>query len=231
MESVLVIGASSSIGGAVVRRFRRATDRVISTYASHAPPESERNSALRLDLRDNASIAAFSREVASRLPQLDVVIFLAGVLPGKSLGDYDVDMIDEVMAINFNGQAKALKGLLPLLTGRSRVLLCSSISAHRGSYDPIYAASKGALLSFVKALANRLPSGARINALAPGLIEDSTMFASMTPARREQHRNEVPSKRLLSMNDVADVIFDLCAEHWSHLNGACIDLNGGQHVR
>lgn len=135
------------------------------------------------------------------------------------------------MSINFSGQAKVLLRLLPLFTSRSCVLMCSSISAHRGSYDPIYAASKGALLSLVKSLATSLPPGARINAIAPGLIQDSTMFEAMSPERQEHHRNQVPSKQLLRKQDLAEIIFDLCQDHWAHLNGACIDLNGGQHVR
>jgi hypothetical protein len=30
---------------------------------------------------------------------------------------------------------------------------------------------------------------------------------------------------------LSQIVFDLCQDHWSHLNGACIDLNGGEHVR
>jgi 3-oxoacyl-[acyl-carrier protein] reductase len=232
MQNVLIVGASSSIGGAVVARFREPSTRLITTYASTAPTNpQERAEALLLDLRDNPSIDAFAKQVGMLAPQIDVGIFLAGILPGKSLADYDFAAIDEVMSINFNGQAKLIHRLLPLLSARSRLLLCSSISAQRGSFDPIYAASKGALLSFVKSLVNRLPPGARINAIAPGLIQDSTMFEDMSPERREFHRGQLPSKQLLLKQDLAEIIYDLCRDHWAHLNGACIDLNGGQHVR
>lgn len=232
MQNVLIVGASSSIGGAVAARFRGVSARLITTYASTVPTDPQQQAeALPLDLRDNASIDAFAQQVGKLAPQIDVGIFLAGILPGKSLADYDFAAVDEVMSINFNGQAKLIQRLLPLLSARSRLLLCSSISAQRGSFDPIYAASKGALLSFVKSLVNRLPAGARINAIAPGLIQDSTMFEEMAPQRREFHRSQVPSGQLLLKQDLAEIIFDLCRDHWAHLNGACIDLNGGQHVR
>jgi hypothetical protein len=39
------------------------------------------------------------------------------------------------------------------------------------------------------------------------------------------------SGKLLNEEDLAKIIFDLCQDHWNHLNGACIDLNGGQYVR
>lgn len=231
-EAIVVVGASSSIGSAISARFRSPAARVITTYASHAPASAEAQvDALHLDLREDASIDSFSQRLKGILPRVDIAIFLAGLLPGKSLDAYGFSEIDEVMSVNFNGQAKVLSRLLPLLTERSRVLMFSSISAQRGSFDPIYAASKGALLSFVKSMASRLPPGARINAIAPGLIQDSTMFRDMTKERQDHHRKQIPSGQLLRNEDLAAVVFDLCQAHWSHLNGACIDLNGGQYVR
>jgi 3-oxoacyl-[acyl-carrier protein] reductase len=232
VETIVIVGASSSIGSMISTRFRSASMRVITTYASRPPGGAdEQAGALYLDLRDDESIAAFVRQVEERTPRIDIAIFLAGILPGKSLGEYEFAQIDEVMSVNFNGQAKLILRMLPLLTARSRLLLFSSISAQRGSYDPIYAASKGAVLSLVKSLATGLPPGARINAIAPGLIQDSAMFQAMTPERREYHRNQVPSKQLLRQQDLAEIVFDLCQAHWAHLNGACIDINGGQNVR
>lgn len=232
LANVVIVGASSSIGRAIAARFRKSVARVITTYASHAPTSPEEQAgALHLDLRDDAGIDGFVRRVRDITPRIDIAIFLSGILPGKSLDGYAFSEIDEVMSVNFNGQAKLILKMLPLLSSRSRLLMFSSISAQRGSFDPIYAASKGALLSFVKSLATRLPPGARINAIAPGLIQDSAMYREMTAERREYHRNQAPSKQLLRQQDLAEVVFDLCQDHWAHLNGACIDLNGGQHVR
>jgi len=232
IETVLIVGASSSIGCEISTLFRSTSIRVITTYASKPPGGANAQAdAYLLDLRDNRSIESFAHKLTQLTPKIDVAIFLAGVLPGKNLGKYEFSDIDEVMAVNFNGQAKLILKILPLLTARSRLLLFSSISAQRGSFDPIYAASKGALLSLVKSLSTVLPQGACINSIAPGLIQDSAMFKNMTPERQEYHRNQVPSKQLLRPQDLARIVFDLCQDHWSHLNGACIDLNGGQYVR
>ena len=232
METVLIVGASSSIGSEISTLFRNASMQVITTYASTLPGEGAgKADALHLDLRLDESIESFAQKLQERILRVDIVIFLAGILPGKNFGKYEFSDIDEVMAVNFNGQAKLILKILPMLTSRSRLLLFSSISAQRGSFDPIYAASKGALLSLVKSLATGLPPGARINSIAPGLIQDSVMFQDMAPERQEYHRNQVPSKQLLRPQDLAKIVFDLCQDHWSHLNGACIDLNGGQYVR
>ena len=232
MENILIVGASSSIGSEISLLFRKESMRVIETYTSNKPNISdEHSSPLHLDLRSNESIDGFVKNLNKTCSSVDVAIFLSGVLPGKKIDKCELSDIDEVMAVNFNGQAKLLSKMLPLFNDESRLLLFSSISAQRGSFDPIYAASKGAVLSLVKSLATALPSGARINSIAPGLIQDSSMYQDMSQERQEHHRNQVPSKQLLSSKDLAKIVFDLCQVHWAHLNGACIDLNGGQNVR
>lgn len=231
LETVIIIGASSSIGRAISSRFSRA-NRVITTYSSRVPESpGEQEDAFHLDLREGLSIERFVEQLKKVFLRIDVVIFLSGILPGKNLNKYAFEKVDEVMAVNFSGQAKVLMRMLPLLTERSRVLMFSSISVQCGSFDPIYAASKRALLSFVKAVCTQLPAGARINAVAPGLIQNSAMFVEMAADRQEFHRKQVPSQQLLGQQALADIVFDICQPHWAHLNGAGIDLNGGQYVR
>ena len=60
------------------------------------------------------------------------------------MDDYADEDIERVMTINFSGQAKLLKKIMSLLTQQASILMYSSISGQRGSYDLIYAASKGA---------------------------------------------------------------------------------------
>lgn len=230
--SVVIVGGSASIGGAIVERFRAAGSRLIVTYCRNNRFQTTGGlRALPLDLASDASIERFVGDLRSAVEHVDTALFLSGVVPGKSLRDYTMSEIDTTMAVNFAGQAKVIMRLLPMLVPGSQVLLLSSISAQKGSYDPIYAAAKGAVLSFVKSLASNLAPDVRVNALAPGLIKDSAMYRAMTPERREWHRMQTPTKRFLECADLAAVIFDLSQDHWSHLNGACIDLNGGQYAR
>lgn len=232
MEGVLIIGASASVGRAIANRFLSSAARVIVTYCSKNAFESDRDiHALALDLSDDKSIDQFGRELGNLKPQLDTIVFLPGVIRGKKLEEYQSEEMEKVMAINFTGQAKVLRRLLPYCQEGAHILMVASISAQKGSYDPIYAASKGAILSFVKSIASSLAPRIRANALAPGLIQDSSMFQMMPDERRQFHRMQTPDKKFLRIEDMAEIIFDLSQAHWSHLNGACIDLNGGQYVR
>jgi len=233
MKTIIILGASSSIGKAIFNQFNNKDNKLISTYFSGDSSDNtyKNNESFCVDLDSNKSIIKFSDKLISEKINVDILISLAGILPGKNLLEYTFEEIDKVMSINFTGQAKLIKKIIPLLSKNSRLLLLSSISAQKGSYDPIYAASKGGLLSFVKSLLPSLPVGASINAIAPGLIQDSTMFKNMTSDRQDIHKLQTNSGKLLNEKDLAKIIFDLCQDHWNHLNGACIDLNGGQYVR
>ncbi|MFL2980874.1 MAG: SDR family oxidoreductase [Methylophilaceae bacterium] len=233
MKTIIVLGGSSSIGKSICNEFNTQDNRVISTYFSKKDllNNSKNTESICLNLNDNESIIDFSKKLVSEKISIDILVSLAGILPGKNLLEYSFEEIDEVLSVNFSGQAKLIRNILPLLTNKSKLLLFSSISAQKGSFDPIYSASKGAILSFIKSLLPTIPEGATINAIAPGLIQDSTMFKDMTKDRQEFHKKQIFSGNLLDKDDLAKIIFDLCQDHWGHLNGACIDLNGGQYLR
>ena len=233
MRTIVILGGSSSIGKAIFNQFNKKDNKIISTYFSEGSPAntSKNNELFCVDLDNNKSIIEFSEKLISKKITIDVLISLAGILPGKNLLEYTFEEIDKVLSINFTGQAKLIRNIIPLLSTKSKLLLMSSISGQKGSYDPFYSASKGALLSFVKSVLPSLPTGATINAIAPGLIQDSAMFKNMTFDRQESHKKQVNSGKLLNQDDLAKIIYDLCQDHWNHLNGACIDLNGGQYVR
>jgi 3-oxoacyl-[acyl-carrier protein] reductase len=230
-KNIIIVGGSSSIGNSIISKFRSPSTTIIASYFTKKEIKHEGGiHPVKLDLKNDQNIEKFIAEVTSIMPYINTAIFLAGILPGKNLKEYNGADIEKVMMINFIGQVKVIKGLLPLYASGSQIIMISSISAQRGSYDPIYAASKGAILSFVKSLAVGL-EGIRVNAIAPGLIQDSTMYNEMSSDRQEFHRRQTSQKKLLTMSDFADVVYDISQNHWKHLNGACIDLNGGQYVR
>lgn len=228
---VLVVGASASFGCELVTRFVAQGAQVLATTRSGTltdAPEAARVEAL--DLLDSASLDRLADSVVPSFGALDVAVFLAGILPGKPLAAYDDALMDDVMRSNFTAQAALLRRLLPRFNHGAQVWMLSSISGDRGSFDPVYAASKAALVAFVKSLATWLAPALRVNALAPALIEDSAMFEAMTPERRAHHLATTPTGRLTTPAEIAAVIVNLCEPAWANLNGQVIRLNGGAHV-
>ena len=228
---VLVIGASASLGPDLVEGFCALGDDVLATTRSGALAGVRDTVQVEsLDLLDTASLDRLAVRVMQSFGALDVAVFLAGILPGKALASYDDALMQQVMSSNFTAQAALLRRLLPHFNPGAQVWMMSSISGDRGSFDPIYAASKAALAAFVKSLATWLAPGLRVNALAPALIEGSAMFEAMAPGRRSHHLASTPTGRLSTPAELAAVIVNLCEPAWSNLNGQVIRINGGAHV-
>jgi len=98
------------------------------------------------------------------------------------------------------------------------------------SFDPIYAASKAAQNSFVKSLSTWMAPNLRVNAIAPGLVDDTNMFENMSVERREYHAAQTPTKKLTTKKDLAAIILELYSPKWSNFNGQILHINGGSHV-
>jgi 3-oxoacyl-[acyl-carrier protein] reductase len=228
---VLLVGASSSFGPELARLFLAAGAQVLTTTRSglhEGLPEA--TLVAPLDLTQARSLDALAFDVVPHFGTLDVAVFMAGLLPGKALAAYDDSLQQSVMDTNFGGQAALLRRLLPCFRHGAQVWMVSSVSGERGSFDPIYAASKAALIGFVKSLATWLAPGLRANALAPALIDGSRMYDDMSLERREYHRSQTPTGRLTTPQEVAAVLFNLCEPAWANLNGQVIRINGGVHV-
>jgi 3-oxoacyl-[acyl-carrier protein] reductase len=229
--TTLIIGGGSAIGAAIVKQFHDEGGAVLATYCnSRVDTLPECDDWLSLDLTDQFSIDKLERHLSARNFRLDNLVFVAGILPGRSLEDYSIAEMDSVMNVNFLGQAKCIKGLLPLLRSPSRIIMMSSISGERGSYDPIYAASKGAVIAFAKSIATWLPPKVRCLAVAPGTVAGSGMYLSMSPEVQKAHHDKTPIRELLTVEKLAKVVVDLTKDHWAHANGSCVRINGGQYV-
>jgi NAD(P)-dependent dehydrogenase (short-subunit alcohol dehydrogenase family) len=89
-----------------------------------------------------------------------------------------------------------------------------------------YAASKAALAALTREMAFDFGSqGIRVNAIAPGEIDT----AILSPGT-EKIVGQIPLHRLGTPDEVARIIYVLCTDTSSYVNGAEIHINGGQHV-
>lgn len=232
MKSTLIIGASSSLGSSVIKTFRESGHDITATYAKSYLniDNSENISSIHLDLTSNESISKFGIDISTQKKNFDLCIFLAGYLPGNAIEDYKNAEIDKVMSINFSGFVKSYKHILPKFNDNAQVIIVSSVSGQRGSYDPVYAASKAALIAFMKSLSQVSPLKVRANAVAPALISNTSMFNDMDSSRQKFHINQSPTGRLTYPEDLSKIILDISRSHWSNMNGAIVQINGGSYV-
>tara|TARA_A200000113_G_scaffold202349_2_gene196729 strand:+ start:1797 stop:2159 length:363 start_codon:yes stop_codon:yes gene_type:complete len=92
----------------------------------------------------------------------------------------------------------------------------------------IYATSKGAVMTYTRALAKEFgPQGIRVNALCPGMIATKFHDDFTIDAVREKVAGSTPLRREGQANEVADLVLYLVSDQSSFITGNNIDINGG----
>jgi 3-oxoacyl-[acyl-carrier protein] reductase len=224
-KHVLVVCSSNSVGKLLVKRFRSEGWRV-----SHSSRDTVSDEAhYFFDVTSDESILAFCDYIKTG-PRIDALILLCGVLGGKSLEKKSYLDINIDFEINAISQIKIVKSLLSHFSVDGRVIFFNSISAFNGSYDVTYAASKAAIIGFIKSMAKHGPKNIRFNAVAPGLIEDSNMANQFSSADFDRHKAETPTGVLNSSAEIAEIVFEICGDKWRNMNGQVIHINGGRYV-
>jgi NAD(P)-dependent dehydrogenase (short-subunit alcohol dehydrogenase family) len=240
-RTLLLTGASRGIGHATVKRFSSAGWRVITcsrhAFPEQCPWEAGPEDHIQVDLADPDDTFAAIAEIKRRLDrnQLHALVNNAAISPkaegGRRLGSIDttVDVWEQVFRVNFFAPITLARGLLDELTeAKGSVVNVTSIAGSRVHpfAGAAYATSKAALASLTREMASDFGRlGIRVNAIAPGEIDT----AILSPGT-EKIVEHIPMQRLGTPEEVAKIIYVLCTETSSYVNGAEIHINGGQHV-
>lgn len=238
---LLLTGASRGIGHATVKRFSSAGWRVITcsrhAFPENCPWEAGPEDHIQIDLADPDNTQVAIEEIKSRLPdgQLHALVNNAAISPkaegGKRLSSIDttIDVWRHVFGVNFFAPIMLARGLVEQLkAAQGSVVNVTSIAGSRVHpfAGAAYATSKAALAALTREMAadfGRL--GVRVNAIAPGEIDTSILSPGT-----EKIVEQIPMQRLGTPDEVAKIIYVLCTETSSYVNGAEIHINGGQHV-
>src|ERR1700687_1839346 len=240
-RALLLTGASRGIGHATVKRFSAAGWRVITCsrhpFPENCPWEAGPEDHIQVDLADERSTVDAIAEIKRRLErnELHALAKHAALSPkadaDKRLGSIDttVEVWRQVFRVNFFAPIMLARGLVDELeAAKGSVVNVTSIAGSRGHpfAGSAYSTYKGALASLPREMANDFgPRGIRVNAIAPGEIDT----AILSPGT-EKIVAQIPLHRLGTPDEVAKIIYVLCTETSSYVNGAEIHINGGQHV-
>jgi NAD(P)-dependent dehydrogenase (short-subunit alcohol dehydrogenase family) len=241
-RALLLTGASRGIGHATVKRFSAAGWRVITCsrhpFPENCPWEMGPEDHIQVDLADPAGTLAAITEIKQRLEngELHALVNNAAISPkadgGSRLSSIDttVDVWDHVFRVNFFAPITLARGLLEeLKAAKGSVVNVTSIAGSRVHpfAGTAYATSKAALASLTREMAADFgPLGIRVNAIAPGEIDT----AILSPGTEDIVAKQIPLHRLGTPDEVAKIIYVLCTDMSSYVNGAEIHINGGQHV-
>jgi 3-oxoacyl-[acyl-carrier protein] reductase len=246
-KRALVTGGSRGIGAAVVRRLAADGAAVAINYRAKA--EAAEGIAAEIteaggtavtvqgDVSAPEDIRRVVDEAAARLGGLDILVSNAGIEHFGALDTVTPEEFDRIYHTNVLGQLLAAQHAVRHMGEGGRVVLTSSVSAHRSFlHHTLYASSKAAVEAIVLNLAPELgPRGITINAIAPGgTATDMSVNAGphYFPGQENvdvaaEVKKIVPLGRTARPAEIAAAIAFLVSEDASYVTGRALAVDGG----
>ena len=221
-KAVVITGATGGLGTAVTAAFLEAGADVAAVDRKADGGETDHYIAIAADLTTLEGAQAAARGAIEQWGRIDVLVQLVGgYAGGKSVADSDDDAFDQMMNINLRTAFHMFRAVLPLMRaqGGGRILAIGSRAAVEPSpLSGLYAASKAALVSLVRAIAaENADHKITANLILPGTMDTPGNRAAMPKADFTQW---VPTQQVASM------LVQLAGDDASAVNGAVIPIFG-----
>jgi 3-oxoacyl-[acyl-carrier protein] reductase len=235
----IITGGGSGIGQATALKFAHEGAKVVvGDLAIERADETARKitedggeaMAVRVDVRDKASIVQMVEAVIARYGRIDCLVNNAGIVQDSTLKNMTDDQFNNVIDVNLKGVYNCTRAVVNImLQQKSGVILnTSSIVGLYGNFGQTnYAAAKFGVIGMVKTWARELGrKGIRSNAVCPGFV--STPILGGIPEKVLSALEErVPLGRLARPEEVANAFAFLASDEASYINGAVLEVSGG----
>jgi len=239
----IITGGDSGIGRACAVLFAREGADLALVYLeenedariTEAAVRGEGREALLLkgDVADKTFCDGVVEKTLARFGRLDVLVNNAAEQhPREELTDISPEQLQKTFATNIFGYVYLTQAALPHLKAGASIVNTTSVTAYRGSPTLLdYSATKGAIVSFTRALSGNLADkGIRVNAVAPGPIWTPLIPATFDADKVAEFGADQPMKRPGQPNEVAPCHLFLACDESSYLSGQVLHPNGGEIV-
>lgn len=250
-KRALITAGAQGIGFAISQQLLRAGCDVFIHYRSSADgARALADEAKKLgrqcglasvDLTETEECERLVAQATEFLGGLDVLVNNAGsLIARRTFAEADDEFWAETMSLNLGSVRRVTRAATPHLTasakarGGASIVNLASLAGRKGGHagSLAYATSKGAVLTFTRALATELaPHGIRVNALAPGLILGTSFHNThTTPESARATVAGIALGRAGNADDVARAAVFFASEFDGFITGATLDINGGVYM-
>jgi hypothetical protein len=241
-RAALVTGGDSGIGRAVALAFAREGADVGIAYLNEQGDAREtmrlveragrRGFAMAGDLADDAQCRRLVNETVRRFGRLDILVNNAA-FQGKAVErfeDIDAERVEYAFRVNIIAMFNLVRHALPHLKPGASIINVASIQAYQPTPSILdYAATKGAIVTFTKGLAEELGSrGIRVNAIAPGPVWTPLVAQSFGPEKNAKFGGNTPLGRPAQPADVAPPFVFLACDESRFVTGEILGVTGGK---
>jgi len=215
---IIGVSASLELKGSSIGREVEALGRKFTPYQA--------------DLTSRPSLYEFIQKAKQENERVDILINNAGMILRKPAAEHPDEYWDKVLSINLDAAFILAREFGRDMIGRRSgkiIFTCSLLSFQGGITVPGYAASKGALSSLVKALANEWASqGVNVNGIAPGYIStDNTEALRNDPVRSKSILDRIPAARWGTPDDFKGPVVFLASGASDYVHGTILTVDGG----
>ncbi len=242
-KAAIITGGDSGIGRAVAVAFaKEGADVAILYLYEHQDAdetvrlvEQEGRRCLKLagDVGREDFCEQSVEKAVEELGHLDILVNNAAVqYPQQSITDITRDQLETTFRTNIFAYFFMTKAAVGHLPEGGSIICSTSVTAYRGSSHLLdYAATKGAIVSFVRSLATNLADRKiRVNGVAPGPIWTPLIPSSFPQEKTETFGSNVPMGRPGEPDEVAPAYVFLASEDASYMTGQVLHPNGGEII-
>jgi len=238
-RSAIITGGAGAIGRGTARVFAENGARLAifdvndAALAATKTELGDDHLYMNVDVRDHAACQRAVAEVAAAFGGLDILVTMAGTVPPGGIAEITIEGYDAVMDMHMRGTFNMCQAAAPIMRVQKRgsIVCMSSIAPERGGGlrgGAHYAAAKGGILGFARALARELgPENVRVNAVCPGPVWTGRQEIGEQNAR---FAPEIPMRRVGMPEEVGGCFLFLASDLPGFVTGATLDVNGGMHI-
>ena len=240
-KRALITGGSRGIGAATALLFaehgvhvaigyrsrREDADRIVKEIESHGV----KAAAISTDIATREGADKLVQQAARDLGGLDFFVGNAGIWPADDVPVTDMDDTRwrRTMTENIDSMFFTTRAAARAMNDGGRIVLVASTAGQRGeAMHADYAASKGAMISYVKSLCIELaPRGITVNSVAPGWVDTEMCEKPFAGSGKDAIARNIPLGRIAAPRDIGGPIIFLCSELARHITGEIVNVNGG----
>jgi 3-oxoacyl-[acyl-carrier protein] reductase len=239
-KTALVTGASRGIGRATALLLARSgADVALTCHSRRDEAETVAAEIRRLgrrtfvaagDLGDSAVVERVFDDAGQALGPLDIFVGNAGIWPARDQAVRDMPPArwSDTIRANLDAVFLTTRAALQRMRTPGRVVLVGSTAGQRGeAFHADYAATKGAMISFVKSVCVECAPDITVNCVAPGWVDTEMSWPAFGEGGRARIEQTIPLGRIAGAEDVAGPILFLCSDLARHITGETLNVNGG----